>query len=718
MFLIPLFLWVMKIVFVFGDIRVPVLTAPLNSLPLSNNVRRILVQSDTEYFSKVTIYEIWKALRNASSEITFERIIDSTMFTIFSDARVLLNRGQLTIAALEVQKLYNCSVWCYSVKNADIITYTSYTSAQLTDEFTIKVQDLHNATVETIEKKFCFNMTDLEQKLNLSSLAAVNTDWEKFVPDIVKAAIECRAAELGATTEELAEILRTTLPTLLGYNLNQLEQIFFPAFEDLKSRKNLFEIQAFTVAISGMSQAQWQSKTMSYFANTISNFTVRDLEILYRWETAQIFAIENIPLSSYFSKCSFLSTNSAFNISRSIYGYQAERPSCNVAYILSRSLSEDESRFNLSIITDTNILDIIRNATSISSWFDFYQLLFSISEGIWMEMPFVNQVQASSGRSMAEIRNFSVPQIANLIRSLNSSNSLNSILSTNYPQFLSLLLHTYGFSKSSLASITGNTQANIDSFTIQQAHSLVFNAVLLRYNISEFTSKLNVPGVDSYVAINLPSFEWYRLVRAVIQSSFDQLANAFSVNLTSGSGGAQVVAHGDGSLSIQIEQGSFFNSYRVTTEVLANCLLQNTTVAIYEGTLSSYQTMYHNTVVNLMRKKISFETDTFVTILTRLGITFESIKENETVAETIENRVGLTQEQLRCLYGWSTQFSAFLEGINWANVSSFRLCNDYTKWTLHRILVALQSSKATVCGKYFLDSEFYVFHSFAYVFEI
>ena len=142
---------------------------------------------------------------------------------------------------------------------------------------------------------------------------------------------------------------------------------------------------------------------MAYYANRISQFSVRDLEILYRWASPQLFAIEHIPFSTYFSFCTSLSTAvSAFSLSQNIFGYQATFPSCNVAFVLCRSLNEDEGRFNLATITDRNILNIIRNASGIISWFDFYQVLFSISEGIWMETSLINQVQVSQGLNNAK----------------------------------------------------------------------------------------------------------------------------------------------------------------------------------------------------------------------------------------------------------------------------------------------------------------------------
>jgi hypothetical protein len=92
-----------------------------------------------------------------------------------------------------------------------------------------------------------------------------------------------------------------------------------------------------------------------------------------------------------------------------------------------------------------------------------------------------------------------------------------------------------------------------------------------------------------------------------------------------------------------------------------------------------------------MNKKIILETEGFNTLLSRLVITFESIRDSETVGQTIENRVGLTAAELQCMYGWSDQFTTFLFGITWRNVSSFHENEDYISWPLYRI--AAESSK-------------------------
>ena len=69
----------------------------------------------------------------------------------------------------------------------------------------------------------------------------INEQWSLFIPDIVAAAIKCRADQLAVTVSELVELLNKNATTLYGYDMNQVENIFFPAFEDLLTRKNLYQ---------------------------------------------------------------------------------------------------------------------------------------------------------------------------------------------------------------------------------------------------------------------------------------------------------------------------------------------------------------------------------------------------------------------------------------------------------------------------------------------
>ena len=113
-------------------------------------------------------------------------------------------------------------------------------------------------------------------------------------------------------------------------------------------------------------------------------------------------------------------------------------------------------------------------------------------------------------------------------------------------------------------------------------------------------------GVDNTVAVNLPSFEWYRLVRAAIESSFDRLAVASSTNLTNGTAGISVVALGDGTSSIQIQSGSLSSTFVISESRLASCL--GTIVSeVYQRSMSSYQTLYQYQAVDVMNKKLILE---------------------------------------------------------------------------------------------------------------
>ena len=99
---------------------------------------------------------------------------------------------------------------------------------------------------------------------------------------------------------KLAELLGTDLATLLSYDLNEMDGHFFPAYEDLLRRKNLFVTRSI---ITGGVFSNFLSQTMADFAASVSKLTVHNLGILYRWQAPQLFAIENISMFIFNSAC-------------------------------------------------------------------------------------------------------------------------------------------------------------------------------------------------------------------------------------------------------------------------------------------------------------------------------------------------------------------------------------------------------------------------------
>ena len=83
-----------------GDIRVPIFTAPLASFNLPFFVG--FINANEGYYNKVTTYDVWQTPRAVGAAISeFDVIIQSPVSTIFFDASVLFDRGQLTVALLE-----------------------------------------------------------------------------------------------------------------------------------------------------------------------------------------------------------------------------------------------------------------------------------------------------------------------------------------------------------------------------------------------------------------------------------------------------------------------------------------------------------------------------------------------------------------------------------------------------------------------------------------
>ena len=677
----------------FTVIRVPLFLSPLTDIPRPDEFDDE-VSRNNELYSKATIYDDWNL-----SVYSLDVILSGQIKTIINDVGVLVDRNILKIDELTV---YNCTRWCHYVNISDVTRVTGKTVDELKGNPPITVLEMHNAVVKTMEDIYCFNMTALETNLGMKSTNVTEKEWALFVPEMVRAAIHCRADRLGVTPLELAELLRGNLTTFYSYGLDDLTSTFFPNYSDLEMRKNEFETKSFDIIIASKSwtSAQGQTQTMLYFADHVARFSIRDLEILYGWGKPQLFAIENIPLSSYMTECSVATSVALFDMSKSLFGQGATVPSCNVAFALSRSLNEIEVKFNnLATIENRNVLYIFINATDITSWFHVDNILqLDIDEGIWVEIPFVTHVASANGKTTAYTRTCSIPQIISSIKSLNQSGALTSYLSINHPLFQDLLFTTYGYSKSELMNETGLSLQQINASSIAELHALILNEITERYNFTDLAAIIGINGVDSFVLSTLPSFEWYRIVRAAIERSFTVAADAVSINVASSNNSLRVISRLDGNHSVQISPGSVYFSPRITTDSLATCLLGRNKADIYSMSFAEYHKIHENHILPIVNGKVALESQTLISILTKNGLTLNHI-ENRTVAEIMSEQTGLSVQHLGCLYGWNSAFLELINQITWGNVSAFRICDDYQVLTLHRILESLLTAQPKNCCK-------------------
>ena len=599
---------------------------------------------------------------------------------------------------------YNCTRWCLNLPISEITRVTGKTMENLKgNPDYITMLDIHNHIVETMEDIYCFNMTAIEQTLSMSSTIVLENEWALFVPLIVSEAVQCRAERLGVTVSELAELLRTDLATLNGYTLQEITDTFFPNFSLLQLRKNVFETrsldQAYTTA--GLTSAQGEAQTMLSFAGGSSiNFNLRDLEILYDWPKPQLFAIENIPLSSYLSQCSVITSNSLLAVSTVLFGQGATEPTCDVAYVLSRSLNEVEVKYNaVTAIENRNSLNIFMTATNISSWFAMDNILqLAIDEGIWIEILSVNHVASAAGQTTAFIKTCSLPEVIESLKNLNGTGTLGPFRELNNPTYRNLLLSTYGYSYTELVNLTLTPSTTLSNLPVVNLHAIILEALVDRYSISNLPLLLGLPGVvDMNVLSTLPSFEWSRIVRAVTQASFAHVTDALSVDLA-GDSPIAVTNQADGNPSIEINSSAVYFSPRITTSTVAICLLGRNEADVYALLLPNYHTLFSEAIIPIVGGKITIESTPLENLLAADNLVLRQVW-NRTVAEVIAQYTGLTEQQLGCLYGWNQDFLDFINRTRWGNVSAFRLCNKYETMTLHQILVQLSTTTAVNCCK-------------------
>ena len=680
----------------FTTIPVPLIIARIASIPRPDSFDAA-IQQRIELYSKATIYDDL----TKSQIYDLDRVFGSPITIVASNILVLEDRG---FFAIEELSAYNCTTWCLDLQISEITRVSGRTMENLKgNPDRITMYDMQNLIVQTLENIYCFNMTVIEQRLNMSALVVLEHQWALFVTEIVGEAVQCRANILGVTVSELAELLRTDVSTLLGYTLDDITSIFFPNFVSLQARKNIFETRALSQAytLAGLTLDQAQAETMLFYAghSTIA-FNLRDLEILYDWQKPQLYAIQNVPLSSYLSGgCSITISNSLFVVSTVLFGQGTTEPTCNVAYVLSRSLNEVEAKYNpLSQIETQNSLYIFMNATAISSWFDMDGILqLGIDEGIWVEIPSVSHVALAAGQTTSLLKTCSLPEVIALLKNSNETGSLGTFLETNNPTFRTLLLSAYGYSYNELVSVTETPQTQLSNLAVVELHAIILEALADRYSIPNLPSLLNVPGVvDMQILSTLPSFEWSRIVRAVIQSSFLHSANALSVNLALSGSHIAVMNQNDGNPSVEISPSSVFFTPRLTTSTLATCLLGRNEADIYATTLPDYHTLYSNSIIPVVQGKVTIESTPFESLLAQESLVLQNVR-NRTVADVIAQYTGLSVQRLGCLHGWDQTFLDLITTLTWGDVSSFRLCSEYELLTLYQILVQLSTAPVVNC---------------------
>ncbi|XP_028394545.1 uncharacterized protein LOC114518753 [Dendronephthya gigantea] len=650
-------------------------------------------QALNEFFNKVRVIDAWKA-----TTLDLDLYLRDKVTTIITDARVQFDRKTIVAANLVG---YNCTRYCYNVSVPLILNVTGWTEDRLNGKVppTVRMADIHEAVVKAIEERFCCNMTQIAIDLGLDPILGVKKTsayidvWERFVPHVTEKTIQCKADALQVTSSELAELLRTDLATLRSYDLNQMDLNFFPAYEDLLRRKNLFETQSI---VTGGLFNNWESSTMAQFADRVSSFSLRDLEILYRWEAPQLFAIENIPMSIFQSGCTTVPlVEPLFAVSQTLFGHSTNLPICNVAFLLSRSFDEVNTKFTISSLSDQNVLEIFRTSSGNLRWFDIYQLLqLNIDEGIWVETPTLTQIALFRGIALNSLTaQNSIPMAISNIKTFNTTSTLNTIMRTNYNSFLTRLLNTYGYSSSGLALSAGITEAQLNSLTIQEAHNLIINSIEARYRINDVAALLGIAQVDTHVLINLPSFEWEKVVAVAIQNAFAQSADAFSVMLSAG--GVQISTIEGTFPAIQVTDAVTYHTNRTTPTELASCLNKQLS-DIYNMSFAEYHQLHINNIVPLLRIKLLFEVQSMETLLNSGALDFDDVK-YKNVTEVITQLTGMTIANLQCLYGWSNDFINTDLAITFQEANETRLCNDFLGRTMFNIVAIISQTPSKVC---------------------
>ena len=674
-----------------SGVRIPLFITPLKGLPQPIDVTSSFYSSSEKekFFSQVTAWDVWSAMN-----VTVSEMYNRTVHRIISDANSLY-LGYFKTKQLNV---YQCGEDCHSLNLSDIEYYSGKSKRRLSGQTTppITLGHLHEAVVSTLEKYFCFTMSFIEKELDMSSFNVTLHEWKRFLPRIAWYAVQCRADILVIKRSEFAELLREDLNAILGYNLAQLDSKLVLPYEKILNDKYAFEDDEIRSYILGEDDGSgdlyhWTQFSLYDYVNIATNFSIRDLEILYSWNSVQLYALEFIPLQSYSSCNGVISfARTMYNISKSIL----EDFNCPVALILSNSVDVvTEKKSDLENLTELSVLKIFTLATGIKSWIEIANILkLDYIDGIIVDTPRLREItRDNSGLRGNDILNLSVPQIVTNYISLNGT----IYIYRNYQPMFHEILQTYGFTANELLQASG--QPVTETMTITKIHELLLTTVSHRYNVYNIASLLGYSEyfLDDVDLAALPSSQWTDIINVVMQQSFKQVMHAFSYDLQTNPDKVSIFLQPDDFQTIQVTKPSFFNNQYINET--AFCLFKDAINSFMSEDFKKYHKFYNNTIADTMMKKILFETMSLEMFLTQYGLNLGEL-DDEFLFDSIQLFTGFKLYEIECLYG-NTVTSLLNGDITWKDIRETRLCSSFEKLTLLQIVAALMNAPTVNCGK-------------------
>ena len=678
-----------------SEVRIPLFITPLKALPQPLDLTSSYYDPPrkAEFFSRVTAWDVWEATKISVSEVH-----NNTVLSIINKADSLYQNSSLTTAQLNV---HMCGPDCYRLNISDIEYYSGKSRAELSGQTVpaITLGRLHEAVVSTLELHFCFTMTVIENELSISSFNVTSSEWKRFLPRIAWYAIQCRADILVVKRSELAELVRADEATLLNYNLAQLDSKLIMPYQNILYNKYVFEhepIHTYIIdeGISSGDLNDWDSFPLYNYIKSSTIFSIRDLEILYDWDSEQLHALQFIPLQSYASCNGVISLDKTFyNISKSIL----ENVSCPVALILSNSVKHVLTiKSEIQNALELSVLGIFTRVTGIESWIEIANILkLNYTDGIIIDTPRLREIVRDTGLTEAMILNKSVPQIIARFILLNES----MYIKKHYTPMFNQILSMYGFTPTQLHEASGQVFTVTERTTITPLHQWLLTIISHRYNVYDITSLIGYSkyfpdDLDQLAA--LPSSQWSDIIDAVIQQSFKQVMQSFSYDLQTNPDSVAIFSQPDKFQTIEHTNASSFNNQYISR--IASCLFNKSMDSFGASNFRDYHRFYNNTLAKTMMKKILFETMNLEEFLYQFGLSLTELKD-----ELLSNSIGMWTDfhvsEIQCLYGNSIS-SLLRSGIKWKDVWGTKLCYSFTNLTLLQIVTAVDHAPTVNCGMF------------------
>ena len=197
---------------------IPISINPIIQSPIELSVTsKMFYDQDPDFYSNVTITDVSLDTEESLKDIVEKKLSVVLLTIVSSKVGKTLKKSHL--------KYLSGSKWSYTIPVQELLLNSDGKIAQLNEEMELyKFQQLG---VMFLEKRYDFNMTDIQNQLGLSMMeffGASEEQWIKIVGLITEKIVKRRSEQMSLTSCYLADLLNKSVTDISAFTLNEVDE--------------------------------------------------------------------------------------------------------------------------------------------------------------------------------------------------------------------------------------------------------------------------------------------------------------------------------------------------------------------------------------------------------------------------------------------------------------------------------------------------------------